>query len=356
MYGYYTPSCGSVMRTLTNQLDTKLQPIVVKYDSDKWAKKLTTREHLEIMVSAQLTQSKSLSDITSMVAGSARFSCSTINKSSLSRINQERDFSVFEMIYRTLLRQTRHRVGYSNIRIIDSTTELLNKTLFPLWSWDKDRSAVRACVVHDPYFELPDQIVIGNGKQGDTTLIKSIKLYKGITYLMDGGFRSYQWYKKIIDKQAYFISRQHKTVSYIVKENLPLTENDVISDQIVILGKDPRYRMEHQTRLIRFIDNKGKEMWLSTNRFDLTTHEIREMYRRRWEIEVFFKFLKQTLKLKKFFGTSKNAIKIQIYCALIAYLLAYLLKPNTTPMTEFMRMLRYALFLDPREVSFLTDA
>lgn len=104
--------------------------------------------------------------------------------------------------------------------------------------------------------------------------------------------------------------------------------------------------MRNVTRLIKFYSREGKVMFLSTNRFDLTTIEVRELYKRRWEIEIFFKFLKQNLKLKRFFGTSINAVKTQIYCALIAYLLVYLLKPTTIQMTEFLRQIHYALFLD----------
>ena len=201
--------------------------------------------------------------------------------------------------------------------------------------------------------ELPDEIIISDGKMGDTTSGKKLKIQKGITYLFNGGFRDYTFYQKIIEKKARFIGRQHRTVSFVVVENLPNTESDVISDQIVHLGLDKRRRMKYKTRLIKFWDKNHEEMWLSTNRLDLTTEEVRELYRRRWEIEVFFKFLKQNLKLKKFFGTGKNAIKIQIYCALIAYLLAYLLKPKWEKMTSFLRKIRYALFLNHYQLCFL---
>lgn len=238
-------------------------------------------------------------------------------------------------------------------RIIDSTTEIVSKNLFPLWPWDNQRGAVRISISHDPFFELPDEIVISDGKMGDTTSGKKLTSKKGITYLFDGGFRDYEFYRKIIEKKAFFIGRQHKTTSFMVLKSDKITEDDIISDQIVYLGLDKRRRMEDKTRLIKFWDKNREEMWLSTNRFDLTTREIRELYKRRWEIEVFFKFLKQNLKLKKFFGVSINAIKLQIYCALIAYLLAYLLKPKFAKMTDFLRKVRYTLFLEHYQLSFL---
>lgn len=355
MQAQYTPSCGSLLKKLTEQVDTKLQPIIQQYESDKWSKKISTRTHVDIMVSANLAQSKSLSDITAMIASTKRFAFVSLHKSSLSRINEHRDYHIFEDLYTAILQQIRQRIPFGQLRIIDTTTEVVSQILFPFFPYDSTRGAVRFTTVYDPIYELPETIVIGDGKTGDTTLVKEIPIQPGFTYLVDCGFRSYEWYDKIIENNAYFITRQQKSAAYTVIETNEVTEDDVISDQLVILGTDPRWQMKHVTRLIRFIKADGEEMLLSTNRFDLTTQQIRELYRRRWDIEVFFKFIKQHLKLKKFFGTSKNAIKIQIFSALLAYLLAYLLKPKCAKMTDFLRKIRYTLFLEYQQLSFLTD-
>lgn len=132
MYNYHTPSCGSLLNVLVEQVDTRLRYIIDKYKSDKWAKKLSTKDQLEIMVSANLAQSKSLADICGMVSGTRRFSCSSLNKSSLSRVNEKRDYRIFEELYQNLLQQVRKRVGSSKIRIIDTTTETVAKILFKL--------------------------------------------------------------------------------------------------------------------------------------------------------------------------------------------------------------------------------
>lgn len=358
MYKKCTPSCGSLLNVLVQQADTKLQYIIEKYGSDKWAKKLSTRDQLEIMVSANLAQSKSLTDITAMIGGTRRFSCLSIHKSSLSRINEQRDFHIFEELYQNLLRQVRNRVGYSSLRIIDTTSEVVSKILFPFFPWDHKRGVVKIGVEYDPYYQLPEHIMIADGKMGDTTYGKEIPLKTGITYIFDRGFRDYKLYTKLIEKKAFFIVGLHKT-NYITilktKKRTKTTESDLISDQMVILGypTDKRSRMKHTIRVIKFWNDKGvEEMWLATNRFDLTSKEIRDLYRRRWDIEVFFKFLKQNLKLKKFFGTSKNAIKIQVYTALIAYLLVYLLKPKFMKIAEFLRTIRYTLFLNHYQLSF----
>lgn len=355
MYQKYTPSCGSLLKVLIEQVDTKLQYIIGKYNSDKWTKKISTRDQLEFMVSANLVQSKSLSDIAGMILGTKRFSFLSINKSSLSRVNEKRNFHIFEELYQNLLHQAKQRVGYSNLRIIDTTHEIVSKILFSFWPWDKDRGVVKIGLEYDPIFELPDQIIISDGKMGDTTHGKKFLFKKGLTYIFDRGFRDYQLYTKIIKRKAFFIAGLHKTSAMTVKKKLKSIEPDIVSDEIVILGDPdhPKTNMKDLVRVIKFWNDKHEEILiLATNRFDLTTREIRELYRRRWDIEVFFKFLKQNLKLKKFFGTGRNAIKIQIYCALIAYLLAYLLKPKWERFTEFLRKIRYTLFLNYYQLSF----
>lgn len=359
MYQKYTPSCGTLLKKLVEQVDTKLAYIISKYHSDKWTKKLSTRDQLEIMVSANLVQSKSLADMCEMVAGTRRFSCLSVNKSSLSRVNEHRDFHIFEELYRSLLTSVRKRVGCSTLRIIDTTHEIVSKVLFSLWPWDPKRGAVKIGLEYDPYYELPDQIIVSDGKLGDTTCGKTFVTKKGMTYIFDRGFRDYLLYTKIIEKEAFFIVGLHKTTYMTVVKKIKKTEGDVISDQLVILGypTDRRRRMKYYTRVVKFWnDDHSEEMWLATNRFDLRTEEIRQLYRKRWDIEVFFKFLKQNLKLKKFFGVSKNAIKTQIFCALIAYLLAYLLKPKWAKMTEFLRKIRYSLFLNYYQLSFFDDS
>lgn len=359
MYLHNTPSCGSLLNVLIDQVDTKLQYIINKYKSDKWTKKISTKDQLEIMVSANLVQSKSLSDICEMIDGTKRFSCSSINKSSLSRVNENRDYSIFEELYWNLLYQARKRAGYSNLRIIDTTHEIVSKILFSFWPWDKDRGVVKVGLSYDPCFKLPDQIIISDGKMGDTTHGKKFIFKKGITYLLDRGFRDYQLYAMIISKKAFFIAGLHRTCAMTVMTKLKTTESDILSDEIVILGDPdhPKTNMKDLVRVIKFWnDRHDKVLILSTNRFDLTTEEIRELYRRRWDIEIFFKFLKQNLKLKKFFGAGRNAIKTQIYCALIAYLLAYLLKPKWERFTEFLRKIRYTLFLNYYQLSFFDDS
>ena len=222
MYQKYTSDSGNLLKVLTKQADTKLNYIIRKYNSDKWAKKLATRDHVAIMVSANLCQSKSLGDITDMIAGTGKFPFPKINKCSLSRINKYRNYRLFEELYQNLLRQIRRRVGFSNLRAIDTTTDVVSKVLFSLWPYNRFHGAFRMNLEYDPRYELPNQVIITHAKTGDTTLAKTLHYTKGITYLFDAGFRDYKLYSKIIQSKAFFVVRLHKTNTFTVLKANPI--------------------------------------------------------------------------------------------------------------------------------------
>ena len=335
--------------------------VVGRYDSDKWSKKITTKDQLQILVAANLAQSKSLSDISSMIEATGKFHFASVNKSSLSRVNSKRNFGIFEECYRHILDKVRKRVPYSDIRVIDTTTSVVAKNLFSLWKMDANRGAIKIGVEYDPFWRLPDQIIISDWKKGDTTHGKEFEYKKGLTYIFDRGFNDYGLYTKIIKAKAFFVARMHKTNRFSWFKQKHIKPKSVISDETGKLGYPGRDRttriMQDIVRVIRYKrENGNKEgLYIATNRFDLKANEVKNLYKRRWDIELFFKFIKQNLKLKKFFGTSINAVKSQIYCSLIAYLLVYLIKPKYKNFTDFLRKVRYTLFFDFQELAFITD-
>lgn len=356
----YTPGKRSLLGVLMKQLDTSLVTIPDQYASDKWAKKLNFREHVAMLVSSHLTNAKSLADISCMVAGSDIFSCSSIHKSSLSRINTNRSPNLFLKLFRFIQNKVRKRIPFSKLRALDTTTEMLNKVLFPLWPADATRAAVRIGMIYDPVSYMPDSLTISHGKIGDTTHGKKFRFKKNVTYLMDAGFQDYTLYNKIINRNAFFITKLHITTKLTVLEEYPVPESDnedVIDDQLCIVGSSNRYKVKTPLRIVTVYSTRKKEAFqLATNRFDLSAQEVQLLYKKRWDIEVFFKFIKQNLKLKKFFGTSRNAITIQIYTALIAYLLAFLVKPKHIHPTPFFRTLRFALFLPASSFIYFDDS
>jgi putative transposase len=236
---------------------------------------------------------------------------------------------------------------------LDTTTEAVSKKLFSLWPYDKNRGAIRLGITYDPLWELPDHVVISDGKMGDVSHGKTIRLRKNFTYIMDRGFVDYGWYVDIVKKGAYVIVRMPKHLHTRITSRVRLHTDGMIRDNTIKLGsqKDQYEIGDYDLRMVTFWDNKREyQIRLLTNRWDLPAEEIRELYRRRWDIEVFFKFIKQNLHVKKFYGTTRNAVLIQLYSALISYLLLYLFKPFEYSMRVFLRTIRFSLFLPARSL------
>ena len=136
---------------------------------------------------------------------------------------------------------------------------------------------------------------------------------------------------------------------------LPPLDNGIYADQLVRLGSDRRDRMKHETRLIRFIGKEGKDIWLVTTRFDLTASEIVLLYKQRWQLEIFFKTIKQYLKIKHFYGTTKAAVTIQLYAALIAYLIVWLLKKQSASIREAFRFVKFTILQRFTDIELLAE-
>jgi hypothetical protein len=333
---------------LAQQVDEgELHWIEQEEQSDKWSKKLDTWVHVVIMISAQLAKAESLSDVTQL-AGEIE---EVVNKSSLSRVNTRTDrATIFEMLFRKLVTKAKRKNVpkgiLETIEIIDTSYMLVPKVQFNDWRYDSTRGAVKIGLMFDLNRYIPSQLIITDGKVGDTTYLPKFRLKKKVLYMIDGGFRWYKQYDKMIEDEIDFIGRiqvnSHTTI--IEEKPLPPINNGIYADQIVRLGKDKQDRMKSTVRVIRFIGKEGQDIWLATTRRDLTARQVVNLYKHRWEIEVFFKLIKQNLKIKKFFGTSEQAVKIQLYAALIAYLIVWLLKKTNASMLEAFRFVKYTLF------------
>lgn len=325
----------------------QLEQYIQETELDKWSKKLDPLSHLKLNISAQLLKTDSLSDI--VQAGKSLEI--DVQKSSLSRVNKQEDrVKLFEMTFASLVNKAMKKQVpkgiLDQVKILDTSYMLVPLKLFRDWKYDSKHGAVKMGVVFNPNTELPEQIVITDGKVGDTNYLSKMELKQGVTYLLDGGFRYYKEYDRMIKDKIDFIGRiqENSHIEIIEEQTIPEQDNGIYADQIVRLGKDKRYRMKRTLRIIRFIGKEGQDLWLVTTRFDLTAEEVVLLYKRRWDIEVFFKFIKQNLKVKHFWGTSKAAIKMQLYAALIAYLVVWLVKKKSASMLEALRFTKYTLF------------
>lgn len=196
--------------------------------------------------------------------------------------------------------------------------------------------------------EIPEVIVVSNAKEHDKTKIADLVTEQNAIYVFDKGYNDYRQYHKLSKKEIYFVTRLKDNAVYQVDQELALTYSpeklfdskiEIISDKIVYLGGDHTTKTNVKYRLIKIRDLEDNELIFLTNDFSLASEEVAWLYKKRWEIELFFKWIKQHLKIKRFIGRSLNAVMIQLITAIINFVMLRILE-KTTQYTQGLLMLR----------------
>lgn len=232
------------------------------------------------------------------------------------------------------------------LKIIDSSTLPLNLTNHQWAEFRKTKAGVKLhlrLIFMDKGTSYPDKAVLTNAVDHDRNQLEVLVDDKECMYVFDRGYLDYERFDRMTDEGYFFLSRRRKNavVQAIYDFKVP-EDSTVLSDQMVLIGSIQN-RAENYFRLLRVIDSKGNELLLITNRFDLEPDEISDMYKSRWEIELFFKCIKQHVKIKKFFGQSEWAIHNQVFIALIAYCLHVLAQQETNSKRTILQISRYLI-------------
>lgn len=305
---------------------------------DRYVKKLDTLVFLLIFVEAQLHQRKGLREIMRVIQNDEDFQqaigITSISASQLSRKNNNLDPEVLQAILCDLMTQL-HRLRspvssrLGNVKIIDSTTISLCLNKYKWATFRKTKAGVKLhlrVTFMDPDHVYPDKAVVTPAKPADHTQMDVLIDESDATYLMDRGYLNYSKYDDYCERGIRFVSRLKDNAVIEEVEELPIaTGSKIIRDVKVVLGKGKK-RMKNKLRMIETMDGRGKPVRIITNRFDLTAEEIGDLYRSRWQIEIFFRWVKQNLKLTRFYGTEEKAVMNQIWACLIAYCLLLLMK------------------------------
>ncbi|SUV03223.1 transposase IS4 family protein [Cytobacillus firmus] len=187
----------------------------------------------------------------------------------------------------------------------------------------------------------PEKVVMTTAKEHDRGQLEIMVDDKECMYVFDRGYLDYERFDRMTDEGYFFLSRLRKNAVIREVYNFKLPENTpVLSDQMVLIGTTQN-RAENYFRLIKVLDSKGNELHLVTNRFDLSAEEISDMYKSRWAIELFFKWIKQHLSIKKFYGQSEWAIQNQVFIALIVFCLHVLVQIETKSKRKTLQISRY---------------
>jgi hypothetical protein len=330
-----------------------LDELIEETKSDKRVRRFKTKEQLLTLIFAQLTGAKSLRDIESLLESHAarRYHAGlpAVRRSTLSDANAKRPAEVFTGLFAVMVaalnRKLKRQVGEA-VHLIDSTSIRLND--LSAWSrFSSDLCGVKAHVIYDANAERPAYFRVTPARVNDITAANAMPIEPGATYVFDLGYYEYAFWARLDEAGCRFVTR--------LKKNTPLREvrsrsvpadSNILSDQIGFLpGRQAGNRhnpMGNAVREIRVRLETGKELRIVSNDLDAPASEIADLYRRRWAIELFFRWVKQTLKVDHFLGTNENAVRIQIAVALITCLLirlAHAAQKEITELTRFARLL-----------------
>lgn len=310
--------------------------LVIQHRAERYAKGYNSWDHFVAMLFCQLAQAKSLREICGGLAccmGKMRHlgMQQAPNKSTLSYANAHRPWQMFrDLFYETL--QTckqaapgKHRFRFNNkLLTLDSTTISLCLSLFPWAKFRRTKGAVKLHLLldHDGY--LPTYACLSDGKKHDVTLARNVPLAPGSVVVIDRGYNDYKLFGFWTARGIFFVTRLKHNADYRVHADLKLPQNrNILADQLIeftghMAQKNCPYGFR---RVVVWDPEKQEPIELLTNHLQFGATTVSAIYKDRWQIELFFKALKQNLKVKTFVGTTENALYIQIWTALIAMLL-----------------------------------
>lgn len=341
----------------------QFERIVAKYEGNKYVKSFTCWSHLLVLIFGQITNRESLRDLIGTLEPHRRnfhhLGFGSLSRSNLSKANEVRDVRVFEDLMSLMVRTAQSkRNGIKdsildvdgNVYAFDSTT--ISLCISSFW-WSKlhhNKGGVKLHTLYDVQTCIPVFNIITNGNVADSRMMNRISYETGSYYVFDRVYMdTAQLYNVEMAGGTFVVREKHKMKFVVLHDNdVDDTQSGVIADQIVKLdGTKPKKSYPKPIRRVTYYDKQGNRTFVFyTNKFDIPAEKVALLYKYRWRIELFFKWLKQHLRIKELYGTSENAVKIQIYAAIITYCLVAVVESelNIKSSTyEVLRMLSVAL-------------
>lgn len=307
--------------------------------TERHSRGFSSWSHFVSMLFGQLAGQDSLRGIEAGLASQSRalyhFGIKPVRRSTLAYANKHRTHELFKKIFERMLSKClsvapRHKFRFKNpLYSLDTTTIELCLSLFNWAKFRTTKGAVKLHVKLNHAGYLPMFVHVTTGKEHEMRIAPMIPLEAGDVAVFDKGFTNFAWYANLLEKGIYFVTRLKKNADYRIVKRLDVSHlPNIFSDQIIeFTGLLSSRKCPYRLRRIRSKDPEtGKIIVLLTNQFDWSAQTIAQIYKERWQIELFFKALKQQLKVKSFVGTSRNALLSQLWIALIAYLLLSYLK------------------------------
>ena len=355
--------CASIFSQLVALFNRPMfYNLVVEHKAERYCKGYSSWDHFVAMLFCQLAQAKSLREICGGLActmGKLRHlgMKHAPNKSTLSYANAHRPWQMFRDLFYETVRVCKMAAPHNRkfrfknkLLSLDSTTIALCLSLFPWAKFRRTKGAVKLHLLldHDGYF--PTYAYISNGKKHDVTIARKLSLPPNSIVVMDRAYNDYKLLSSWTENNVYFVTRMKDNAQYtVIEDNMVPISGNVLSDQLIeFTGFYAHKNCPHSLRRIVVWDTENeRQIVLLTNHLKFSPNTISAIYKDRWQIELFFKALKQNLKIKTFVGTTKNALYIQIWTALIAMLLIKYLQFKSRfgwSLSNLVAFLRWNLF------------
>lgn len=317
---------------------------VKRYKGDFHTKSLNSYNHLLQLIFGQITSCTSLRDICLCLKAHQNNLYhlgirQQVNQSSLSRANEKRDYRIFQDFGYHLIEQVRPLFAKERTPLID-----LEETIFALdstsisvsinlaaWASGKySRGAVKMHTLLDLRGNIPTFIHISDGTWHDSNVMDYIQFESNAVYTMDKAYVDLAALNKMDSIGAYFVTRAKSVMRYRIIETMDTNEDGILADQLVMLTGHKSSRLYPKPlRIVQYRDAEtNEELTFISNNMDISALDIANIYRNRWQIEVFFKWIKQNMTVKRMWGYSENAVRIHLWTAIISYLLMAKIKAN----------------------------
>lgn len=336
---------------------------VRRYGGDHKIKTFSCGEHLRVMAFAQLTYRESLRDIeTCLRAMQTKWYHmglrGGVSRNNLANANQQRDWRIYADFAQILIDEARSLYAEEDLGIdldatvyaLDASTIDLCLSMFPWARFRQTKGAVKMHTLLNLQGNIPEFILISDGKLHDVNVLDYLVPAPGAYYVMDRGYLDFARLYQLHQAKAYFVTRAKKNFTFQRRYSREVDKaSGVQCDQTVILETYYSYQgYPEPVRRIRYYDQSlGKRLVFLTNDFDLPATTIAALFKYRWQIELFFKWIKQHLRIKSFYGTSQNAVKAQIWIAVSVYLLVAIVKKRLgieLPLYTILQILSVSIF------------
>lgn len=348
----------------------KLDELVEENQGNKGVRRLSMRDQFSALLYGQLAGASSLREIEAgLQSHRARLyhvNAKPVKRSTLADANASRPAAVFAGVLLTLMKQAHRGLRRSleeTVYLIDSTSVRLTELSKDWARFSAGVCGAKAHVIYDAQAGCPVYMAVTAANVNDITAAQAMPIEAGASYVFDLGYYDYSWWARLDAAGCRIVTRLKSNTPLAVIEDRPVAKDGaILSDRIGRLparqAKNRKNPFSDPVREVRVTIETGKILRILSNDLDASAEEIADLYKHRWQIELFFRWVKQNLKIKKFLGTSENAIRIQIAIALIAYLLlrlAYALQKSSLTLLTFTRLVRNNLMHRKRIDRLLED-